>query len=103
MFELAFPVLFPNLRNQTTCQSFTSSSTDLKDLFMKENHLCKSGNSSLQFRFNDGFPFEAPEVIFIGAAIPVHPHIYTNGFICLSILYDEWTPALRVSSIVLSI
>ena len=56
----------------------------------------------MQFKFNDSFPFEAPEVIFVGA-IPDHPHVYSNGYICLSILYDHWTPALRVSSIILSI
>ncbi|CAI2380376.1 unnamed protein product [Moneuplotes crassus] len=56
----------------------------------------------LQFKFDNTFPFEAPEVIFVGD-VPEHPHIYSNGYICLSILYDHWTPALRVSSIILSI
>ena len=56
----------------------------------------------LQFKFDDQFPFEAPEVIFVGH-IPTHPHIYSNGYIWLSILYDHWTPALRVSSLCLSI
>ena len=32
-------------------------------------------------------PIESPEVIFIGSP-PEHEHIYSNGFICLSILYD---------------
>ena len=32
-------------------------------------------------------PIESPEVIFVGP-IPCHEHIYSNGFICLSILYD---------------
>jgi ubiquitin-protein ligase len=32
-------------------------------------------------------PIESPEVLFIGH-VPVHEHIYSNGFICLSILYD---------------
>ena len=32
-------------------------------------------------------PIESPEVIFYGKS-PEHEHIYSNGFICLSILYD---------------
>jgi len=57
----------------------------------------------LQFTFSSTYPLEAPEVIFVGNHIPIHPHIYTNGHICLSILYDTWSPALSVSSVCLSI
>jgi ubiquitin-conjugating enzyme E2 W len=32
-------------------------------------------------------PIDSPEVIFVGN-IPIHEHIYSNGYICLSILYD---------------
>ena len=46
---------------------------------------------------------DSPEVIFYGDVVPIHEHVYENGFICLSILYDEWTPALTVNSVVLSI
>ena len=67
-----------------------------------EGTLYEGERFELQFKFDDSFPFEAPEVIFKGH-IPTHPHIYSNGYICLSILYDHWTPALRVSSIILSI
>ncbi|CAK5076717.1 unnamed protein product [Meloidogyne enterolobii] len=46
----------------------------------------------LQFKFDDQYPFSSPEVTFIGENIPVHPHVYSNGHICLSILSDDWTP-----------
>ena len=57
----------------------------------------------LQFTFPDQYPFSSPEVVFIGDNIPVHPHVYSNGHICLSILTEDWTPALSVQSVCLSI
>ena len=41
----------------------------------------------LQFTFPREYPIETPEVVFLQPT-PIHPHIYTNGHICLSILYQ---------------
>ena len=49
------------------------------------------------------YPFDSPQVVFAGNLIPVHPHIYSNGHICLSILTEDWSPALSVQSVCLSI
>jgi ubiquitin-conjugating enzyme E2 W len=45
---------------------------------------------------------DSPEVVFIPPA-PIHEHIYSNGHICLNILGEDWSPALTVKSICLSI
>lgn len=57
---------------------------------------------NIQFKFTDKYPIESPEVVFVGVP-PVHPHIYSNGHICLSILYDHWSPVLSVNAVCLSI
>lgn len=57
----------------------------------------------LMFKFTSKYPFDSPEVTFIGQNIPVHPHVYSNGHICLSILTEDWSPALSVQSVCLSI
>ncbi|GAU94338.1 hypothetical protein RvY_06129 [Ramazzottius varieornatus] len=57
----------------------------------------------LRFRMNERYPFESPEVVFQGASVPLHPHVYSNGHICLSILGNDWSPALTIQSVCLSI
>lgn len=56
----------------------------------------------LRFKFPPNYPITSPEVQFIPPA-PLHRHIYSNGHICLSILYQDWSPALNVESLCLSI
>mmetsp|Transcript_50 Transcript_50/g.120 ORF Transcript_50/g.120 Transcript_50/m.120 type:complete len:148 (-) Transcript_50:15-458(-) len=55
----------------------------------------------LQFVFSSDYPMDPPEVIFLDP--PIHPHIYSNGHICLNILGSGWTPALSVESVCLSL
>jgi ubiquitin-conjugating enzyme E2 W len=56
----------------------------------------------LQFSFDNSYPLSAPEVIFLRPA-PVHPHVYSNGHICLSTLATDWSPALTGEAISISI
>lgn len=46
------------------------------------------------------------QVIFVPPS-PVHPHIYSNGHVCLDILYDGrnggWSPALTINKLCLSL
>ncbi|RVW51736.1 putative ubiquitin-conjugating enzyme E2 16 [Vitis vinifera] len=42
----------------------------------------------LQVDFPEHYPMEAPQVIFLQPA-PLHPHIYSNGHICLGNFYGS--------------
>ncbi|MBW0563434.1 hypothetical protein O181_103149 [Austropuccinia psidii MF-1] len=76
----------------------------------------------LRFRFSPQYPIEAPEVVFVVGssntpssskdkqpdggqnwAAPQHPHIYSNGHICASILSTGWSPVLNCFAICLTI
>lgn len=60
----------------------------------------------LSIKFTDRYPLEPPEVVFLSPT-PIHPHIYSNGHICLDILYDGqnggWSPALTINKVCLSL
>ncbi|PLW05649.1 hypothetical protein PCANC_13861 [Puccinia coronata f. sp. avenae] len=74
----------------------------------------------LRFRFSPQYPIEAPEVVFLVSppsatekseqqpeeekwAAPEHPHVYSNGHICASILSTGWSPVLNCAAICLTI
>ncbi|KAI0314257.1 UBC-like protein [Amylostereum chailletii] len=61
---------------------------------------------ALMFRFDNSYPFSAPAVTFVADNYykpPVHPHVYTNGHICASILGDDWSPSLSVTSVCITL
>ncbi|KAH9836794.1 UBC-like protein [Rhodofomes roseus] len=56
----------------------------------------------LRFRFDSSYPISSPAVQFVVDdkwQAPMHPHVYTNGHICASILGNEWSPVLSVVSV----
>ncbi|ROW14841.1 hypothetical protein VPNG_03804 [Cytospora leucostoma] len=61
----------------------------------------------LMFRFGTQYPIEPPEVTFVqkpDRPIPIHPHIYSNGIICLDLLGQQgWSPVQNVESICMSL
>jgi len=56
---------------------------------------------TLNIQLPENYPFASPKVDFTNNIW--HPNVGNSGNICLDILKEQWTPALKLSAVLLSI
>ena len=95
-----------DLRNDPP--SNCSAGPEGQDLFRWEGIIMGPADSpysggvfKLKINFPVDYPFKPPHVQFTTKIY--HPNINTAGLICLDILKNQWSPALTVSKVLLSI
>ncbi len=66
-----------------------------------DNSPYRGGIFYLRILFPTDYPFKPPRVYFITKIF--HPNVNSQGAICLDILKENWSPALTVSKLLLSI
>jgi len=73
----------------------------LSTIFGPSNSVYENGMFYLEIHFSSDYPFKPPKVTFKTRIY--HCNINSQGGICLDILKDNWSPALTISKVLLSI
>lgn len=69
--------------------------------FFQNDSPYQGGVFFLTIHFPTDYPFKPPKLAFTTRIY--HPNINSNGSICLDILRSQWSPALTISKVLLSI
>ena len=85
--------------------SIIPSENDIKEwssmLIGPDNTPYSGGRFLLAINFPENYPFAPPKIFFKTKIY--HCNISSGGGICLDILKEEWSPALTISKVLLSI
>lgn len=94
-----------NLTPPTNCSAGPINTDDLfkwqATIMGPEGSPYHGGVFNLSIDFPADYPFKSPRIVF---TTPIyHCNINSSGGICLDILKDQWSPALTISKVLLSI
>ncbi len=89
----------------TNCSAGPQNQSDLyhwqATIMGPEDSPYHGGVFFLNIHFPTDYPFKPPKIQFITRIY--HCNINSNGSICLDILKEQWSPALTISKVLLSI